>query len=174
MKLNLFKNPEGYIIYPNGTIWSNKTGRYLKPQKCSNGYLFVALRRNGKTIQCRIHRLVAIEHIPNPENKPEVNHKDGDKTNNQVYNLEWVTASENRKHSFDNGLCPPPPTMEGKFGYDHNRSIEVHVFDFETRKHITNYGSMSEAGRELGLCVSTISKAIKAGSKCRNQYLLTI
>lgn len=63
---------------------------------------------NGKDVPRRLNRLVAITWIPNPDNKPEVNHIDGNKENNSVANLEWVTSSENKKHACDNGLMNPP------------------------------------------------------------------
>jgi hypothetical protein len=70
----------------------------LKPQKHRGGYRFVTLCKDGKTRTELIHRLVANAFLPNPEGKPQVNHKDGDKTNNAVDNLEWVTSSENGVH----------------------------------------------------------------------------
>lgn len=76
----------------------NLKGRFLKPQFFSNGYLFVCLGRGGKA--CLIHRLVAEAFVDNTENKPQVNHKDGDRANNHYSNLEWVTCSENHKHSY--------------------------------------------------------------------------
>lgn len=81
--------------------------KFLKhlPTRC--GYLRVGFPIDNKVKYISIHRLVAIAFIPNPENKPEVNHKDGDKTNNRVDNLEWVTSSENQLHSYKNGLQKP-------------------------------------------------------------------
>ena len=67
----------------------------------ANGYVYVTLSKNGKIEIKRVHRLVAVAFIPNTENKPHVNHIDGDKTNNHVENLEWVTAKENMIHSRD-------------------------------------------------------------------------
>jgi predicted RNA binding protein YcfA (HicA-like mRNA interferase family) len=77
---------------------------YLKYNTSPNGYYCVNLVKNKISKTIRIHRLVAEHFINNPQNKPMVNHKDGDKKNNFVDNLEWVTASENIKHSFKNGL----------------------------------------------------------------------
>lgn len=79
-------------------------GRKLKPAKDKKGYLRVGLTINGKLCTKKVHRLVAEAFIPNPDNKPCVNHINGNKDNNFVYNLEWVTYKENTKHAIDNGL----------------------------------------------------------------------
>ena len=68
------------------------------------GYHTALLYNNGKPKSFRVHRLVALEFIPNPNNKPHINHIDGIKSNNCIDNLEWVTISENLKHSFKLGL----------------------------------------------------------------------
>jgi hypothetical protein len=74
---------------------------------CGKPYLFVYLSKNNKSKYHAIHRLVAQAFIPNLENKPQVNHIDGDKTNNVVSNLEWVTQSENMLHAYRIGLEKP-------------------------------------------------------------------
>ena len=76
----------------------------LSPDK--DGYLTVALCINCKYTYLKVHRLVAEAFIPNPQNKPQVNHKDLIKTNNFESNLEWNTISENRKHAHENGHIP--------------------------------------------------------------------
>lgn len=81
-------------------------GRIFKIHIDSNGYSIVNLRKNGKSKHCRVHRLMCIAFKPNPLNKPWVNHKDGDKSNNVLKNLEWSTPSENAKHAYDKGLNP--------------------------------------------------------------------
>ena len=75
----------------------------LKPVKQSSGYLTATLHKNGTSKVLTRHRLVAKAFIPNPENKPCVNHKDFDRHNNNSKNLEWVTYSENIQHSKNNG-----------------------------------------------------------------------
>ncbi|WP_018923850.1 NUMOD4 domain-containing protein [Salsuginibacillus kocurii] len=80
-----------------------RKGRVLK-QNQSNGYYFIGLRKDGKVKQIDIHRLVALTFLNNSENKPAVNHIDGNKVNNCVTNLEWVTHKENSEHAVKTGL----------------------------------------------------------------------
>jgi hypothetical protein len=70
----------------------------LATEETPKGYLRVYLYKNGKRKHHKIHRLVAKAFIPNPNNKPQVNHKDGNKKNNSITNLEWVTDEENKLH----------------------------------------------------------------------------
>jgi hypothetical protein len=78
--------------------------KILKGSPDTKGYLRVKLQRNTIKKNCKIHRLVGEMFIPNPLSKPEINHKDGIKTNNYYWNLEWATSSENNQHAFDNKL----------------------------------------------------------------------
>lgn len=79
-------------------------GMFLK-SRLHNGYPIINLHKEGKMETKMIHRLVALHFIPNPLNKPQVNHKDGDKSNNHVSNLEWVTDSENKIHAANRELA---------------------------------------------------------------------
>ena len=88
---------EGYWIYPDGRVFSERSERFLTATLSRKDYLQVNLRQNGATRKKRIHRLVAEAFIPNPENKFQVDHIDNDKTNNNVSNLQWVTATEHSK-----------------------------------------------------------------------------
>jgi hypothetical protein len=87
-----------YLIYPDGRVWSKKRSRtkggFLKPNNQGN-YFNVCLCLNGKPKEHYIHRLVAIHYIPNPENKKCIDHINGDKRNNNISNLRWVSHQEN-------------------------------------------------------------------------------
>ena len=100
------KNYENlYVINSHGEIMNVKTGKFLKHTKLNTGYYSVALRGyNGKFKRFLLHRLLAESFIDNLNNKPMVNHKDGDKTNNNLNNLEWCTLAENLKHAAEHDL----------------------------------------------------------------------
>lgn len=95
-----------YYITDNGDVFNIKRSSKLSPSVSSTaGYLKISLTNSsGARPTYLLHRLVAMAFIPNPENKREVNHKDGNKANNHVSNLEWATPSENIKHALENGL----------------------------------------------------------------------
>ena len=100
----------GYTISKKGII-KNKHGKIIKYRDKSNsGYIRVGIRINKKLKRFFIHRLLAEKFIPNQKNKPCVNHKDGNKLNNNINNLEWCTYSENTKHSLKNKLWKPNTT----------------------------------------------------------------
>lgn len=92
-----------YSASTDGVIRNNKTGRFLKPALKKSGYLQLSLRKNGRTISCLVHSLVASAFEISQKGK-QINHKDGDKTNNSLENLEAVSASFNIKHSLQTGL----------------------------------------------------------------------
>ena len=95
-----------YKVSNNGDVYSfkNNRKRKLKPTKTGNGYLKVRLSIDGTVYNILIHRMVAETFIPNPHNKPEVNHKDGNKKKNKVTNLEWATRKENADHAYKHNL----------------------------------------------------------------------
>ena len=92
---------DDYTITDQGVVINNRWGgRPVKPQPNGKGYLRVHIA--GKMYF--VHRLVAERYVPNPDNLPQVNHKDGDKTNNKADNLEWVSNADNRNHAVKHGL----------------------------------------------------------------------
>lgn len=94
-----------YEIYEDGRIYSYFVNRFLKPEVDKSGYLQVKLYVNNKVIRIKVHRLVAMLFIPNENMENlQINHIDGDKSNNHWSNLEWCTAYENNKHAIDMGL----------------------------------------------------------------------
>lgn len=88
-----------------------RQGKVLKQYLTHNGYLRVVVTKGNKRKSNPVHRLIANTFIPNPENKPEINHKDGYKTNNVITNLEWVTRKENMIHAVNTGLVIAPKAV---------------------------------------------------------------
>lgn len=76
----------------------------VKGKVDANGYVRVTLTKDGKSFDKLLHRLIAMQFIPNPDNLPQVNHKNGNKCDNSVGNLEWCTAKENKRHAYDNNI----------------------------------------------------------------------
>lgn len=89
-----------YEVSSLGKVRNIQTGKMLQPYDDGNGYLRVKLDRDN----CRLHILVAVAFIPNPDNKPVVNHKKGKKHDCRASQLEWCTIAENTQHAWDNGL----------------------------------------------------------------------
>lgn len=156
MNWKKIKHYEEYEINSVGHVKRN--GKLIKPQMSTNGYINICLCKNGKAKQFRLHRLLAESFIPNPFNKPQVNHIDGIRTNNHLFNLEWVTISENHLHA-----CritknhKPPRSMLGKFGRDHNISKQFKIKYPDGS--IIEYGSGLELKRLTGFDHSSISWA---------------
>lgn len=115
-------NHETYSINENGSIHSGIRDITLVPRVNRNGYLVVVL--NG--VQHLLHRLVALHFLPNPYQYKQVNHKDGDKTNNHVSNLEWCSAEQNINHSLETGL------RKGYIHVDTKRALLNRVLNGET------------------------------------------
>ena len=129
---------------------SLKRGKFLKPKIKENGYCLVVLSKDGKRKNLLVHRLVAEAFIPNPENKPQVNHKNGIKTDNRIENLEWNSVSENQKHAIKNKL------------YKHYTK-EVDQYDLQGN-YIRTWDSVKSIEKEMSISPSTIWRC------CTNRY----
>lgn len=136
-----------YKLYPNGKYHQKKTSvnKY-------NGYVYVGITMadGSGNKNKRVHRLLAIAFLPNPDNLPVVGHKDNNKSNNSLDNLYWTTVQENTQKAFDDGLA-----VNAK-SYEDSQSKEVIVFDLHMNE-IARYGSISECSRELGVSKNAIS-----------------
>lgn len=142
-QINGFPN---YAVSNKGRVMNLKTGRVLKPIITPLGYAVVALSNgNGKSKQIMVHRLVAQAFIPNSDNLFQINHIDEDKTNNDVTNLEWCTASENRVHS------------------NHQYSCKINQLSLDG-KFIKEWESAHEIQRELGFAHNYIIAV------CKNKF----
>jgi len=126
----------GYKINSNGDIWSNKLKRRLDPPTDKDGYQRIGLWKNQVQRKYRVHRLVALNFIPNPENKPTVNHIDGDILNNNVSNLEWATVAEQNHHKINTlghktpkGIHSKPITLV-RDGIDYSFSTTREAYTF--------------------------------------------
>ena len=145
-----------YII-ENGDVvsyYKGQKGRTLKNRYATKGYRQISLHNGPKS--AKVHRLVALAFIPNTESKPQINHLDGDKTNNSVNNLEWCTQSENILHSYATGL-------NSNIGVNNNRThlTEAQVIKIYRLAHTGNL-TQKKIGELFGICGMAVSK-IKIG-----------
>lgn len=102
---DIIKFEDKYQISSEGRVIDKNTGLFLKPKYNKKGYQYVNLSIDRyKSVKWYIHRLVGFHFIPNPLNKPQINHKDGNPSNNNINNLEWVTNEENQRHAVLNNL----------------------------------------------------------------------
>ena len=144
-------------VLRNGNVYRWKE-RILTPQIEKNGYIRFILSKNGKMYRILIHRAVAEAFIENKQNKPQVNHKNGNKKDNTVKNLEWVTAQENTLHSLKNGLRKPQKTK---------RIIQLD----EKNKFIRIWNSAREAGNYLNISYNLIYECCRGKIKKAGNYI---
>lgn len=167
------KDFPGYFVTDCGDVYSrsfNKTGRFkkLKFWKAKYGYVYTDLCYKGKRFHKRIHRLVAQTFIPNPENKPQVNHINGITNDNRVENLEWSTCSENNIHAYKVLKRKAPKSMLGKFGKDNHTSKIVQ--QIKDGKIIRRFYGTLEANRATGINFRCISCCCHGGQKTAGGY----
>ena len=138
--------------------------RIISPYKHNSGYLRVDLGAGENNRQYSLHRLVASAFVDNPNNKPCVNHIDGNKHNNAADNLEWVTYSENQKHAFATGLkyC--------KYGKEHHNHSIVNQYT-KTGEFIKQWFGFCEIERELKFSGSNIHACCNGKQKTAYGYI---
>ena len=146
-----------YYVSDTGCVYSRKTGRIVKLKletNKRNGYSYVQLCKGGKVFMNAVHRLVAKTFMANPQNKCDVNHKNGNKTDNCIKNLEWCSRSENMKHSFKE--LGQKPTWLNKGGKKHPGSKVIQ--QIKDGLVIAEFYGASEAERFTGCHISLVRK----------------
>lgn len=140
-----------YAVSNLGRIKNIRHGNILSPAKNEKGYLYVALCKDGKLSSKRVHRIVASAFLG--KSSLEINHKDGDKTNNRIDNLEYCTHSQNIRHAMDSGLLPnrKPVAMVDKDG-----------------NVVKTFESISKAEAETG--AFAIGRACKSHIRAKGYY----
>lgn len=138
-------------------------GGILRPGKVRKGYHQVSLTRGMRGNPQRVHRIVAQAWIPNPDNKPQVNHKNGIKSDNRVENLEWMTNLENMRHAIANGLNPGYPTKAIESRMDG-------VFQKKNGEVIAMYPCIKYAQYITGICNQNIFKVCQGKRKTAGGY----
>lgn len=163
-----YESYDGYTINELGEIYSyivpskNKRVRWdmeplkMKPTVKSNGYLHLGLTDGEKRIYPTVHRLLALSFIPNPKNYKCVNHIDGNKLNNSLENLEWVSHKANSQHAY---------TIDKNFSNSNGRNKRINQYDLNNN-FIKQYTSATDAANSLNFKKGGKSAILRA---CRNQ-----
>lgn len=170
-------HPGRYAVDIEGNVYSlrnnggtlRKVPLKMRQRLCKEGYMTVVFWLEGKTHLKLVHRLIAQAFIPNAQNKPEVNHKNGVKTQNCISNLEWVTRSENAIHAFDLGLRSGGTHLLGKINEECSNSKPIRQLSKE-RCLIREWPSIAEAARN-GFSQGNISSVIAGNRKSHKGFL---
>jgi hypothetical protein len=136
-------------VYSDGSVWNHRGSKNKRRfgDLSDKGYRKIIVRENGRLHTVFVHKLVALAFIPNPENKPQINHKNGIKTDNRPGNLEWCTNRENAYHKAH--------VLKSFSGMTPVVCVETGVA----------YETISEATRQTGICRSSIQRSLKCGLK---------
>lgn len=189
-ELEGFEDIEGYLVCEDGSIFSYKkhlrdsltgkiTGSLVTEEGVkingsidSQGYRYIDIKdKNGKRRCPKIHRLVALAFLENKDKKPQINHIDGVKLNNDINNLEWVTNSENQLHAYKIGLSTRRKKEKNyQWSGEHDNCKKVRQMDLNGNE-VAIHNSLAMAGRSLGKGYSTISKVCNDKGKTAYGYM---
>lgn len=148
--------PTFYEVSNTGKVRNINTNKELAIHE-EMGYCHTSIKVNGVYKRCRVHRLVAQAFIPNPENKPYVNHLDGIRHNNNVENLEWCTPAENTQHAWRIGLC--------------KSAVAKEVYQYDLKGNfIAKYESITQAATMTNSQQAKITLCCKGNRKTHNMF----
>lgn len=152
----------------NGYRTINET--FIKPRNDNNrGYQTINLRIYPQKYSISLHRLVAKMFIPNPNNLPEVNHKDSNPSNNNAKNLEWCTQSYNIKYAYKHGNAKPTKGCFQKGNIPHNRR-KINQYS-KNGEYLNTFNSVKEAGLYVNTVPSNINNCLSGNTKTAKGYI---
>ena len=152
-----------YIIHKEGYITNKKTNKILSASlNRKGGYYYVKIKYLDKWIGISIHRLVALAYIPNPNNLPCVNHKDENKDNNHVDNLEWCTCEYNNRY----GTAPERKRSKARELGQMRAVVQLSL----SGEKINGYESISDASRKTGVILQNIFQAANGGYNMHGEW----
>ena len=144
-----------YAVTPEGEVWSYRNECFLKPVTNRYGYMRVVLFKDNEKKMYYIHRIIAKTFLPNPENLPQVNHKDENKTNNCLQNLEWCDSKYNANYG----------TRNEKVSNKHKKAILQYTLDGE---FVREWNSASDVGKKVS---NNIRRCLRGRNKTAYGYI---